>query len=96
MAQLNQTKESMKPNNDRMVSLEDWIDLLTEKELDKKFDFDIHFHSYEYACFPCRFPYQYIIRLETFAEDYQYVLRKINLWDGLTEDVKKVGSIKGW
>ena len=79
----------------RMTPFPDWAQLLLNNDLDQFSDFDIHFHSYEKACFPCDFPYQYIIRLETFSEDYQFILRKAGLWEGLSDENKQAGSKKG-
>ena len=55
---------------------------------------DIHFHSYDASCFVCDLPYQYIIKLETFAEDYQFITRKMGLWDNFDEAHKNVGILK--
>ena len=63
--------------------------------LDASNMFDIHFHSYDRSCFICDIPYQYIVKLETFAEDYQYIMKKLGLWEGFDEKHKKVGIHKG-
>jgi len=79
-----------------MVAFEDWVEtLINNPEFDQFPEFDIHFHSYEKACFPCDFPYEYIIRLETFSEDYQFILRKIGLWEKMSDEAKQAGSKKG-
>ena len=57
--------------------------------------FDIHFHSYDRSCFICDIPYQYIVKLETFAEDYQFIMKKLGLWDTFDEKHKRVGIHKG-
>ena len=79
----------------RMVAFEDWVEVLLDNDLDQFADFDIHFHSYERACFPCDFPYEYIVRLETFSEDYQFILRKMGLWEKMKDVAKQAGSKKG-
>lgn len=56
--------------------------------------FDIHFHSYDRSCFICDIPYQYIVKLETFAEDYQFIMKKLGLWDTFDEEHKAVGIHK--
>ena len=50
---------------------------------------------YKRGCLLCDFPYQYILRTETFHEDYQFILRKAGLWDTLDEKHKRVGAKKG-
>ena len=57
--------------------------------------FDIHFHSYDRSCFICDIPYQYIVKLETFAEDYQFIMKKLGLWETFDEKHKRVGIHKG-
>lgn len=78
----------------RMIDFEDWVDIIQENDMDKYGDFDIHFHSYERACYPCDYPYEYIVKLETFEEDYQYILRKMDLWDSMNDAHKQAGSVK--
>lgn len=82
------------PEDTRMVAFEDWVEVLLDNNLDQFAEFDIHFHSYERACFPCDFPYEYIVRLETFSEDYQFILRKRGLWKSMKDVAKQAGSKK--
>lgn len=42
------------------------------------------------TCHPCILPYDYILHLETFSEDLQYVFHKLNMpKDIFTVDVRK-------
>lgn len=80
-----------------MVPFEHLVDILIKEfqVLDKSSSsLDIHFHSYEASCFVCDLPYKYIIKLETFAEDYQFIMRKMGLWDNFDEIHKNVGVKK--
>ena len=63
--------------------------------LDRSAYFDIHFKSYDSLCHLCYLPYKYIVRLETFAEDYQFLMRKAGLWQNFNEKHKLVGQVKG-
>ena len=56
---------------------------------------DIHFKSYDSLCHICDLPYKYIVKLETFGEDYQFLMRKMGYWDGFNDKHKQVGIIKG-
>lgn len=56
---------------------------------------DIHFKSYDSLCHICDLPYKFIVKLETFAEDYQFLMRKMGYWEGFNEKHKHVGVIKG-
>jgi len=79
-----------------MLSFPALVDMLIKdfSTLDKQSQFDIHFHSYERSCFICDIPYKYIVRLETFTEDYQFLTRKLGLWDQFDDVHKLVGSSK--
>ena len=81
-----------------MLSFPALVDMLIKdfERLDQATQFDIHFHSYKKSCYVCDIPYKYIVRLETFAEDYQYITRKLGLWDKFDAKHKMVGSSKGY
>ena len=48
-------------------------------------------------CHPCDIPYNYIVKLETFAEDYQFIMKKVlGLWnEDFTAKHKQVGITIG-
>ena len=80
-----------------MTPFEDWVDVILENDffVDDFYDFDIHFHSYKRACHPCRIPYRYIIKVETFAEDFQFVLRKHGIWEQMDDKAKEAAQSTG-
>ena len=80
-----------------MTPFEDWVDVILENNffIDDFYDFDIHFHSYKRACHPCGIPYRYIIKVETFAEDFQYVLRTHGLWDHMNDAAREAATTTG-
>ena len=80
-----------------MTPFEDWVDVILENNffVDDYFDFDIHFHSYKRACHPCGIPYKYIIKVETFAEDFQFVLRKHGVWEQMIDKAKEAAGSTG-
>ena len=43
----------------------------------------------------CDIPYKYIIKLETFAEDYQFLMRKFGFWEKFNAKHKLIGIVKG-
>jgi len=55
---------------------------------------DIHFKSYKNLCHICDVPYKYIVRLETLAEDYQFLMRMFGFWENFNDKHKKIGIIK--
>merc|ERR1712150_80142 len=75
----------------RMTPFEDWVDVMLEDDffVDDYYDFDIHFHSYKRACHPCGVPYRYIIKVETFAEDFEFVLRKHGIWEQMNDKARE-------
>ena len=80
---------------ERAIPFVDWVKLQLDYDLDQFDEFNHHFHSYERACFPCAFPYKYIVRTETFSEDFQFILRRAGLWESLDAKHKRVGWKKG-
>ena len=53
--------------------------------------------TFQSICHPCDIPYNYIVKLETFAEDYQFIMKKIlGLWnEDFTAKHKQVGVTIG-
>ena len=82
---------------DRMMDFSNFVHMINRDFpiLDRSPYFDIHFMSYDSLCHLCDLPYKYIIRLETFAEDYQFLMRKAGLWQKFNRKHKLVGQVKG-
>ena len=61
------------------------------------FQVKYHLQILESICHPCDIPYNYIVKLETFAEDYQYIMKKVlGLWnEDFTAKHKQVGITIG-
>ena len=80
-----------------MTPFEDWVDVMIEDDffVDNYYDFDIHFHSYKRACHPCGVPYRYIIKVETFAEDFEFVLRKHGIWEQMNDKAREAAVSTG-
>jgi hypothetical protein len=57
-------------------------------------ELDQNFHSVDTGCYPCDIPYQYIIKQETFAKDYQFILQKHGLWEKLSNSAKQLVTKK--
>ena len=49
---------------------------------------DIHFEPMYRLCHPCQFPAKYILRQETFSQDYQFMMKDVGLWDRLNDKAK--------